>query len=159
MKFAKMLLYIFPFIITAIIFTFLQSPTIKQNKKEEEKSLVEVSNTVFESWYDSKKKCMENKFFEDFKLKKNSDQFKFTDLDDTKKSLFKILYISKIKKECGNFNFITLNEKQKDKLKELQNFCERQLEENKQKIYNLNSSNLHPFDKDFLEKLDVYIFN
>jgi hypothetical protein len=159
MKILKGLLYVFPFLITVIIFLYFQKPERRTQNTSENNSLTEVTNNVFESWYEVKKPCMAPDFFEGFNIKKDTTVFKFSDLDETKKSLFKMLYMGRVKKEISNFNYSTLSDSQKIKIKDLENLCDKQLEQNKQKIYNLNSSNLHPYDKDFLEKLDVYIFN
>lgn len=159
MKMLKGLLYVFPFIITVFIFFYFQKPEGQKTRTAESKPLTEITNSVFESWYEIKKPCMVPDFFEAFNIKKDTTVFKFSDMDDTKKSLFKLLYLGRIKKEMSNFNYSTLSDSQKIKIKDLENFCDKQLEQNKQKIYNLNSHNLHPYDKDFLEKLDVYILN
>lgn len=156
----KKFLYILPFLVTGIIFFSLyqkeKPKNINANKVE---TVIEVQNVLFDKWYDSTKDLTTSDFFETFKIKTNNKNNKFTDMDETKKSLFKILYCSKIKKESNGFNEDTLNGKQKEKLNYLRNFCDKELEINKKKIYNLYGDKIHQFDKNFMDKLDVYIFN
>ena len=156
----KKLLYLVPFLISAIIFvSFYERKTPKKIVVSKEEAVIEVQNKLFDKWHESTKDLLEPNFFEGFKIKTDKQNSKFSDMDDTKKSLFKILYCSKIKKESNGFSLETLNSSQKQKLDSIRKYCDQELELNKKKIYNLYGDKMHQFDKNFMDKLDVYIFN
>lgn len=160
-KFLQILSFIIPLIIT--IFVFMQFKE-KENFVPITKEEIKIEDATkrqeaFKSWLDSKKNMLHENFYENLKLRRDQKEIKFSDLSETQKMLFKLLLFVKAKRDLENSAFANdLDANAKVLVSQTVDVANKNIDEQKKKIYNFYNGNIHPQDKIFLESIDVHLF-
>lgn len=161
MKFLKITLaFVLPVLITVLVFICFnkaedQNVTVTDMKIEEADRKLD----ALEKWINSKKAFLNDEFFKNLKIRHDDKELKFEDLDPSKKLVFKIMLFSKAKRDLENSTFVQdIDSENKIKINQLIESVDINIKKQKQNLYNIYGSKLHPQDKIFLENIDVHLF-
>lgn len=161
MKFIKYIIaFAVPVLITVLVYISFSknedaNASITDIKIEESDRKLE----VLEKWINSKKAFLNDEFFKNLKIRYEDKEMKFEDLDASKKLVFKIMLLSKAKRDLENSTFVQdVDHENKIKINKLIDTVEINIKNQKQNLYNIYGSKMHPQDKIFLENIDVHLF-
>lgn len=154
----KFIYYALPFVITILVIFGLEKQNLKIDREEIQKT-VQNNNDMFDKWQKTAMLSLDDSQYDNLKVKKDNFTYNLRELPANKQNIFKLFILGKIKKDCKTMQEGYLLEKQNEIVRKIENQCDVQISQIKQKLYNSKGDKTHLFDKKFLEQLDVYLFN
>lgn len=155
----KILSLLVPALITFSTIIFFLQTEDNQEKIKIVENLKKQNEDVFNSWEKNTLAAFDESYYDSIKIKKDDIPLKYNQFNDSKKYILKIMVLARVQKDCEKMAQGILTDKQKNFILEINKKCKIETDLLKQKLYNLKGLETHPFDKRFLEKLDVYIYN
>ena len=155
----KILSLLIPTLVTFSTIVFFLQNDDNQEKTKVVENLKKQNEDVFTAWEKNTAAVFDENYYESIKIKKDDIPIRYNQFNDSKKYILKIMVLAKVQKDCEKMAQGILTDKQKNVLVEINKKCKLETDVLKQKLYNIKGLETHPFDKTFLEKLDVYIYN
>lgn len=161
MKYIKQLVaFIIPLMVSVFVYYQFNQPDTNQPTVIDVKiDEADKKKEALKNWLESKKVLLNDEFFKNLKIKHDDKEIKFENLDETKKLVFKIMLLSKAKRDLENSTFVKeVADESRLEIKKTMELVDEMAKKQKESLYNIYGSKMHPQDKLFLEKIDVHLF-